>query len=263
MATYPSVTFLGTRFEGLRISGHLVEPKMVLDICGNKPPHDRSLFGGSGVPRSGGTADQGHREHGSSLTVGSSSTVINSSRLRQYRNLPRAYAKGYESTVKCSVVKSVGAIPSAKSYGNILQIPDFGYVALGVLEVEQTWSKDGGSPDGGVTTYFDLTMLDITMGSIAEGTIQVANVGANGHNQTLSAALLSLVARVSRLLCGRDDSPQAIFDRTYQSLSHGEICKQSRDEAKRAYQTLPASDSDWASKFKILKRNAASVAGPF
>jgi len=54
---------------------------------------------------------------------------------------------------------------------------------LGVLEVEQTWSKDGGSPDGGVTTYFDLSMLDIEMGSIGEGTIQVANVGANGKTR--------------------------------------------------------------------------------
>ena len=29
------VTFLGTRFEGLRVNGHPVEPKMALEICGS------------------------------------------------------------------------------------------------------------------------------------------------------------------------------------------------------------------------------------
>jgi len=178
----PSVTFLGTRFEGLRVNGHLVEAKMSLDICGSKPPHDRLYSEDTAF------LDRVEQQTKDIVSTGLPSPlgVQYSNQLKQitgYKKPPASYAKGYESTVKCSVVKSVGAIPSVKSYGNILHIPDFGYVALGVLEVEQTWTDDGGSPNGGVTTYFDLTMLDITMGSIGEGTIQVANVGANGKTR--------------------------------------------------------------------------------
>ena len=37
----PKVTFLGSRFENLRIGGYPVEVEIDLGICGNKPPEDR------------------------------------------------------------------------------------------------------------------------------------------------------------------------------------------------------------------------------
>jgi hypothetical protein len=37
----PSVTFMGTRFENLRIGGHEVQPQLDLEICGPKPEGDR------------------------------------------------------------------------------------------------------------------------------------------------------------------------------------------------------------------------------
>jgi len=178
----PSVTFVGTRFENLRIGGHHVDPKMVLDMCGSKPAHDH-LY----------SEDPGFLDRVEQQTKDISNMGLPAPLGVQYHNQlnhieavrrhSKTYGKEYESTLKCSLVKSVATVPSTKCYGNILQIPDFGLLALGVLEVEQTWSKDGGSPDGGVTTYFDLTMLDIKMGSIGEGTIQVANVGANGKTR--------------------------------------------------------------------------------
>jgi len=178
----PRVTFLGTRFENLRVGGALVEPKMVLDICGNKPAHDRLYSEDSGFV---GRVDRQTRDI-KDMGLPASLGVQYDNRLKQISGLkkrPKAYGKGYESTLKCSVVKSTGAVASTKSFGNILHVPDLGFVSLGVLEVEETWSKDGGEPNGGVTTYFDLTMLEIKMGSIAEGTIQVANVGANGKTK--------------------------------------------------------------------------------
>jgi hypothetical protein len=177
----PSVTFLGTQFENLRISGHPVDPKMVLDICGSKPADD-SLY--SEDP---GFMDRIERQTNDILSLGLPSPLgpQYNNQLNYIGNVRRnsgTYGPGYEATLKCSLVQSAGATLPTRSFGHILQIPDFGFVALGVLEVEQTWSEDGGDPPGGVTTYFDLTMLEITMGSIAEGTIQVANVGANGHS---------------------------------------------------------------------------------
>jgi len=176
----PSVTFLGTRFENLRISGHQVDPKMVLDICGDKPAED-SLYS-----EDSGFLDRIEQQAKDIASLGLPSQLAAqyNNQLNYIGNVRRhsgTYGPGYESTLKCSVVKSTAATLPSKSFGHILQIPDFGFVALGVLEVEQTWSEDGGDLPGGVTTYFDLTALDIRMGSIGEGTVQVANVGANGH----------------------------------------------------------------------------------
>ena len=45
----PSVTFLGTRFDNLRIAGHKVEVERNLDILGPKPARDKSYFDDPGV----------------------------------------------------------------------------------------------------------------------------------------------------------------------------------------------------------------------
>jgi hypothetical protein len=79
--------------------------------------------------------------------------------------------------LQCSLVKGIGpiAIPGAKTFGNMILIPDFGVVSLAEVEVTQSWTKDFGG-----TTYFDLTMLTMKMGSIGEGDAQVARVGLGG-----------------------------------------------------------------------------------
>jgi hypothetical protein len=45
----PSVTFLGTRFENLRIGGHKIKVTRKLDILGAKPAGDKSYFEDPGV----------------------------------------------------------------------------------------------------------------------------------------------------------------------------------------------------------------------
>jgi len=176
----PGVTFLGTQFENLRINGHHIDPKMVLDICGSKPADDALYSEDSGF------LDRIEQQENDILSLGLSSQLAAqyNNQLNYIGNIrrhARTYGPGYEATLKCSLVKSAAAPAPMKSYGNVLQIPDFGSVTLCVLEVEQTWDEDGGDPPGGVTTYFDLTMMEITMSSVAEGTVQVANVGSNGH----------------------------------------------------------------------------------
>src|ERR1700723_771882 len=37
----PTVTFLGTPFENLKISGHHVKPELNLDVCGPRPSNDK------------------------------------------------------------------------------------------------------------------------------------------------------------------------------------------------------------------------------
>ena len=137
----PTVTFLGTRFENLQINGHLVKPTYNLDICGNKPADD-------------GLYSEDHQfldrvEQQSNEITGLSAPLgvqyhSDAEHLKNVRSFRGPYAKGYASTLKCSLVQSVPTVPKAKCAGNILQIPDFGSVALAVLEVQQAWTKDGG-----------------------------------------------------------------------------------------------------------------------
>jgi len=176
----PSVTFLGTRFENLRISGYPVDLEFDLGIYGDKPAHDRPY-----------SEDSDFLDRMQRQGEGLASILILPGQLRvQYdrelkhlaevRKRPRIYGEGYKSTLKCSLVKSVGAIPTAQSFGNVLEIPGFGTVTLAKVEIEQTGNEDS---DDNVTTYFDLTMLDIKMGSVAEGSVQAVNVGANGKTR--------------------------------------------------------------------------------
>src|SRR6267378_6453339 len=44
----PAITFLGTRFENLKINGHHVNPVLDLEICGPPPAGDRPYFEDAG-----------------------------------------------------------------------------------------------------------------------------------------------------------------------------------------------------------------------
>jgi hypothetical protein len=176
----PRVTFLGTRFENLRIVDQVVEPDMVLKICGPKPTHDRLYL-----------EDSDFRERVRKQSEDISSRGLPAELVEKYHtkiteldeigSFRGTYGKGYAATLKCSLVQSV-TVQKKKSLGNILHVPDFGYVTLGAIEVQQKLREDSDKTEQKppVSTYFDLTMLDITMGSIAQGSIQVANAGING-----------------------------------------------------------------------------------
>jgi hypothetical protein len=178
----PRVTFLGTRFENFRILDRVVEPEMAIAICGPRPSNERPYSEDAkflarlrkqyeDIVRRKLPEEIVAKYH----TNGKDLTHIGS--LREYR-------KRHDEVLKCSLVQSV-TIRNKKSLGNILHVPDFGYVTLGVLEVQQKLREDFDKTKQNppVSTYFDLTMLKIDMGSIAEGSVQVANVGSNGNTR--------------------------------------------------------------------------------
>jgi hypothetical protein len=175
----PSVTFLGTRFENLRVNGYPVEVELDLGICGHKPAGDSPYLEGSEF------VDNVESQINAITHTISLSRELKerydraSEHIRGLRSFHGPYREGYKAALSCSLVKSLAAVPVAKNYGNALEIPDFGSVALAKIEVEQEWSGEGTK----VSTYFDLTMLDIRMGSIGAGQIQVGNVGANGKTK--------------------------------------------------------------------------------
>jgi hypothetical protein len=164
----PSVTFLGTRFENLRIGGHKVEVERTLDILGPKPAGDKSYFDDPGV------------QSRISLQYDKIATAEGHPELAA-----AAYPKGRAGVMgsgelQCSLVSGVTGAPGT-SFGHVIDVPHFGKIFLAELRVER---KPGNPGKGIYDTYeFRLTMIRLEMGCLAQGTTAVAALDTNGQGQ--------------------------------------------------------------------------------
>jgi hypothetical protein len=190
----PKVTFLGTRFENLRVGGYPVQVELDLAICGDKPKGDQpylqdrrfldrvqsqfdNIAGAKGLP------EGLEQEYDSKIAYIDGLKKRANGRAKGERN-------GY-SKLQCSLVKSIGPIPipGVKTFGNIIFIPDFGTVSLAEVEVGIEASNDGSSDKtgGGSATqpsdsnYFTLNMLNMHLGCIGGGTVVAGSATSNGH----------------------------------------------------------------------------------
>lgn len=145
----PSVTFLGTRFENLRIAGTPVDVQFDLNICGAPPAGDLPYLADSAFLK----------------RVGSSKT---------FPELPGEWKKYIDSkfkgtkpaaAVECSLVSRLQA-GSWKTSGNMIEVPDFGKIYLAELKVD--------------CNTFYLDMIRLEMGCIAGGTMTMSANIANG-----------------------------------------------------------------------------------
>jgi hypothetical protein len=186
----PKVTFLGTRFENLRVGGYPVEVELDLGICGDKPEGDRPYLEDSGfldrvrrqldsILRAKGLPEGLEQEYDSNIA-----------RIDDFRKRGNGGANGH-SKLQCSLVKSIGPIPipGVKIFGNVIFIPDFGTVSLAEVEVgtgnggssQRTGGGPGSSPSNG--NYFTLNMLNMHLGCVGGGTVVAASATANGRTQ--------------------------------------------------------------------------------
>jgi hypothetical protein len=179
----PSVTFLGTRFENLRIGGHKIKVTRKLDILGAKPAGDKSYFEDPGV------------QSRVSLQYDKVATAEDHPELAA-----AAYPKGRAGVIgsdelQCSLVDSVEGEPEeakpgepapkvsygGTSFGHVIDVPHFGKIFLAELKVER---KPGDPGKRLYDTYeFRLTMIRLEMGCIAQGTAAVAALDTNGGGQ--------------------------------------------------------------------------------
>lgn len=161
----PSVTFLGTRFENLRIGGHKVEVERNLEILGPKPAGDKSYFEDTGVQSR--ISDQYNK-------------------IANAPGLPDWAAKEYPTgrpvlsgpgELQCSLVSGVSGAP-APSFGHVIDLPHFGKIFLGELKVTKEPSK---KPKSEHDKYrFHLTMIRLEMGCIAQGSTTAVALDTNG-----------------------------------------------------------------------------------
>ncbi len=189
----PKVTFLGTRFENLRVGGYPVEVELDLGICGEKPKDDRPYL------KDRGFLDRVQRQlDGIASAKGLPETLEKQydakiAHIDDLKKRANGRAKGERngySKLECSLVKSIGPIPipGVKTFGNIIFIPDFGTVSLAEVEVGidagyhdfPDRRRAGAAAEQGDSNYFTLRMLNMRLGCIGGGTVTGASVTANG-----------------------------------------------------------------------------------
>lgn len=177
----PSVTFLGSHFNNLRINGSLVELTLNLGICGEKPPDDQSYLEEQTfldaaraqmekVAKAGDLPKELETEYANKLAA------IDA--LSRGNNDPKLKAT-------CSLVQSIDNIgripaPGIRAIGHVLVIPEFGWVALGEVEVSAQIYKDE-PPPRNVSNCFMLNMLKIHLGCIGGGMVNGGGSSSNGH----------------------------------------------------------------------------------
>jgi len=185
----PSVSFLGTRFENLRIAGQQIEIEPYLDILGAKPNNDESYLNDGGVL---------------------SRIAQQYSKIRSMVGLPKWASDQFNwdpaatdrQQVKCSLVKSVSGAPG-KSFGHVIELPFFGKIFLAELTVTRVVkpapakaelmsagprlgtsnsdSSSSGSSSSGSTGYqLTLTMVNAQLNGSTSGTVVGPQADPNG-----------------------------------------------------------------------------------
>jgi hypothetical protein len=174
---FPTVTFLGTQFNDLKVSGFPVELTFDFGICGDRPAGDKSYLGdtqfltrvkdqtakiatATGLPKA--LKDQYDK------------------RLAQVEDLLAGKQGSSEPKLTCSLVQSIGKIPlpGVQSFGHVLVIPEFGIVSLGEVEVGEKVYAPGGRPN----VYFKLNSIKTNLGCIGHGEVTGPTANANGHH---------------------------------------------------------------------------------
>jgi hypothetical protein len=164
----PSISFLGTRFENLRIAGYPVKIEWDFDIFGPRPINDLSYAKDAGVVSRVG------RQY---------------NRILKNKNLPDALQERYNQLsstlgaaeeVECSLVNRVAGLFPGSSFGNVITVPGFGTITLAKLTVKHEDPHEKTKVHK--KTTFTLTMIDLKLGCAIEGGVGIGGGSSNGTN---------------------------------------------------------------------------------
>jgi hypothetical protein len=162
----PSISFLGTRFENLRIAGYPVKLEFDYDIFGPRPINDLPYVKDAGV------VSRVSRQY---------------DRILRNKNLPDALQERYNQlsstlggseAVECSLVNRVAGLFPGSSFGNVITVPGFGTITLAKLTVKHEDQHE--KTKAPKKTTFTLTMIDLKLGCAIEGAMGIGGNGTNG-----------------------------------------------------------------------------------
>jgi hypothetical protein len=177
----PHVTFLGTQFKNLQVSGFPVKLTLNLGFFGGRPTGGRSYL-----------QDPTFLEKVAAQTASIAKAPGLPKALKDQYDEKLAYVQrligicndGDESSrapITCSLVESIGEIPipGVQSFGNILVIPEFGSVALGEVEVGEKQYEPGAR----ACVYFTLKCLNAKLGCVGDGDVAAGTSTSNGNTK--------------------------------------------------------------------------------
>jgi hypothetical protein len=169
----PSVHFLGTRFENLRIAGRPVKVDLHPDpyYFGPKPDNDGAY-----------TRHPGFLARLKSHYEGIRSADGVPADLREQYNEASATTKDGKESLECSLVTRITQEEPAlgRVFGHVIDIRDFGKIYLGLLKVEHSKFNE---KKVATVTRFDLTMIKLVMGCIGGGTASLGSTTVNGSSE--------------------------------------------------------------------------------
>lgn len=176
----PQVTFLGSQFNNLRVSGFPVTLRLKFGICGSKPAGDKSHL------RDAGFLNAAREQTEKIANASGLPKPLHDhyhEKLATINELIRTAGNGkgsHEPKVTCSLVESIGEIPipGVQSFGHVLVIPEFGSVSLGEIQVGERLYEGCERP----SVYFELSTIKMKLGCIGEGQVSGPTANANGHN---------------------------------------------------------------------------------
>jgi|HubBroStandDraft_6_1064221.scaffolds.fasta_scaffold09902_3 hypothetical protein len=177
---FPQVTFLGTQFTNLAVSGFPLQLTFNFGICGNRPAENRSYLRDVTFLNA---VKQQTQKIANAAGLPTELKAVYLDKITAIDELIRSKgdnepSRPHEPKVTCSLIESIGKIPipGVTSYGNLLVIPDFGTVTLGEIVVGEKNYEDSTKPG----VYFELTGINMQMGCVGDGNAQAANAKANG-----------------------------------------------------------------------------------
>jgi hypothetical protein len=162
----PTVTFLGTRFENLRIAGHEVKLSIDLDMLGPKPKKDTGYL-----------SDRDFQKR----------VTAQRERVKGLKNLPSDVAAHFNQAptaaskpgaLNCSLVNQVEGGYTGRSFGHAIDVPNFGKIYLATLCIEES---DFDTPTGAPRkTTITLNMIKMVMGCVGGGYVLAGGGKTNG-----------------------------------------------------------------------------------
>ena len=166
----PTITFLGTRFENLRIAGHPVNLDLDLGFFGDKPENDAPYTKDPGFVSRVTDQHARLRAHQNPLTE----------LLERYNRVPESFEnpEGNEESVECSLVHQADGAYPGRTFGHVIHVPNFGTIYLATVRLEH---KDY-HPETRIPreTHVHLDMIHAKMGCLATGKMSVATTRTNG-----------------------------------------------------------------------------------
>ena len=162
----PSISFLGTRFENLRIAGHLVNLQLDLGILGSKPASDEPY----------GLDPDLKRRISSQYNRICESQSLPADKRERYNRLSSSL--GSPEEVECSLVNhALGDYPGP-SFGHLIHIPNFGWISLAKVRVTYQEVKEQGELLRKTTVQ--LSMIDLHLGCATAGSGLAGVLSTNG-----------------------------------------------------------------------------------